>query len=361
MDAFEPVINAAGKLTALGGSAQSEAVAAAQASAARQHVDLARLREAASQKIAAYTGAEAACITSGAAAGIVISVAAVLTGTSIEKVSRLPQVDADNRILLQAGHAVNFGATVTQMISMAGGSPGIVGSTNAVSERLLKDTLENGSYAAMVYVQSHHSVQENMVPLERCIELCHDQDVAVIVDAAAEEDLKRYVASGADLVTYSGGKAFGGPTIGFIAGRVDLIRACEMQFTGIARPMKVGKEAIAGLLCALEEYTSADAESRAAALEAINDLIVNGISDCRRYQVHLRADEAGRPFKRVAIASSGEFGIRDLVDFLAAGSPSIRTRNHHLDQGFVLIDPRELTEEDAGVIVERLKAFDSQQ
>ncbi|HKI74616.1 MAG TPA: hypothetical protein VJ998_08230, partial [Pseudomonadales bacterium] len=111
MDAFEPVINAAGKLTALGGSAQSEAVAAAQASAARQHVDLARLREAASQKIAAYTGAEAACITSGAAAGIVISVAAVLTGTSIEKVSRLPQVDADNRILLQAGHAVNFGAT----------------------------------------------------------------------------------------------------------------------------------------------------------------------------------------------------------------------------------------------------------
>ena len=36
-----PVINAAGKLTALGGTAQSAAVAETQAEAARMHVDVA--------------------------------------------------------------------------------------------------------------------------------------------------------------------------------------------------------------------------------------------------------------------------------------------------------------------------------
>jgi len=39
-----PVINAAGKLTALGGTAQHEDVAQAQAEAAQSHVDLAELR-----------------------------------------------------------------------------------------------------------------------------------------------------------------------------------------------------------------------------------------------------------------------------------------------------------------------------
>ena len=362
MRTIEPVINAAGKLTALGGSAQSEAVAFAQAKAAQQHVDLSRLRQIAGEQVATYTGAEAACITTGAAAGIAISVAAVLTGTDMDRIQQLPRVEGGNGILLQAGHAVNFGATVTQMIRLGGGSPHIVGSTNSVSERLLADTVEGGTFEGMVYVQSHHCVQENMVPLPSCVDICHRCAIPVIVDAAAEEDLEHYISLGVDLVTYSGGKAFGGPTVGFIAGKRVLIEACEMQFAGIARPMKVGKEAIAGLLVALEAYTSADPEVRRAELTRINDLIVGGLCDCSSYRVFLKPDEADRPFERVAIgAATSTFEVRDLVAFLAGGSPSIRTRNHHLDQGIVLLDPRELTPSDAEVIIERLKVFDRKQ
>lgn len=360
MQPFEPVINAAGKLTALGGSAQSDAVAKAQAEAAGKHVDLARLRKLAGEQVATYTGAEAACITTGAAAGIVISVAAVLTGTNLVKVQQLPQVDGDNGILLQAGHAVNFGANVTQMIRMGGGEPRILGSTNSVPERLLADTLDRTAPRALLYVQSHHCVQENMISLDRCIALCQKHQVPVIVDAAAEEDLKLYIAAGADLVTYSGGKAFGGPTVGFIAGREALIAACEMQFVGIARPMKVGKEAIAGLLSALEAYTNTDSKQRGLELKRINSIIMQGLAGCRSFDLSLKPDEAGRPFERVAVRAAGNgFEVRELVSFLVGGSPSIRTRNHHLDQGIVLVDPRELNEEDAGVIVDRLKAFDA--
>jgi L-seryl-tRNA(Ser) seleniumtransferase/D-glucosaminate-6-phosphate ammonia-lyase len=359
-DQFETVINAAGKLTALGGSAQSAAVAAAQATWAQRHVDLAGMRRVAGEKISRLTGGEATCITTGAAAGIAIGVAAVLTGTNRELIRRVPDLGGGNGILLQAGHAVNFGAPVEQMIRLGGGNPEIFGSTNSVTEDNLADILDNGSVKALLYVKSHHCVQDNMISLSRCIALCHARELPVIVDAAAEEDLRRYIEVGADLVTYSGGKAFGGPTVGFITGRKSLIDACERQSQGIARAMKVGKEAIAGLLVALDEYTAADPAGRLSDLSSINEAIMTGIEKCRHYAAYLKPDEAGRPYARVAISAKNDaFDIRDLVTFLGRENPVVRTRNHHLDQGIVLIDPRELGHREATIIVGKLVAFDA--
>jgi len=353
------IINAAGKLTALGGSAQSDPVAMAQANAASKHLDLAALRQAAGDHIASLTGAEAACITTGAAAGIAISIAALISGNNLRKVQQLPYSEDDHHIILQAGHAVNFGASIEQMIRLGGGLPWVIGDTNSVSERLLAETLETATdNCGFLYVKSHHCVQENMVPLDRCIALCHEANIPVIVDAAAEEDLEFYIASGADLVTYSGGKAFSGPTVGFIAGRKDLIDSCELQFRGIARTMKVGKEQIFGLLKALEEYQALDTEVRGLELEKQNDVIVSALDSISHYQAFLKPDEAGRGFDRVAISAADDgFPIRDLVRFLSEGEPGIRTRNHHLDQGYLLIDPRELLAGDSGIIIKRLQQF----
>jgi L-seryl-tRNA(Ser) seleniumtransferase/D-glucosaminate-6-phosphate ammonia-lyase len=356
---IKKIINAAGKLTALGGSAQSAGVARAQAEAAGQHVDLAQLRGLAGEQVAAMTGAEAACITTGAAAGMAISIAALITGNNLNKVQQLPYTEDDHSIILQAGHAVNFGASVQQMISIGGGQPWIIGDTNSVPERLLKDTLESGEeFTGFLYVQSHHCVQQNMIPLGRCIELCQAFQVPVVVDAAAEEDLTYYVSVGADLVTYSGGKAFGGPTVGFITGRADLIESCELQFRGIARTMKVGKEQIFGLLQALDEYQDLDETAHRAELKSRNQKIMDEIAGLSCYSLALKPDEAGREFSRVAVsARDGNFAIRDLVHFLKKGDPSIRTRNHHIDQGLILIDPRELKEKDPQAITDRLKDF----
>ncbi len=209
-----------------------------------------------------------------------------------------------------------------------------------------------------MYVQSHHAAQERMVDLERCVELARDAGVPVVVDAAAEEDLRRYVDLGVDLVTYSGGKAFGGPTVGFIAGRADLVAACEAQTRGIARPMKVGKEQIAGLLTALERYLEHDDAAEAERRARVNRIVCDAIEGIADLDVSTRMDEAGRPIERIALrAKDGAFDIRDLVAHLAEGSPSVRTRNHHLDEGFALVDPREVSEAQAAVIGERIRAF----
>lgn len=354
------VINAAGKLTALGGSAQTEAVATAQANAASLHLDLDAYRRAAGAYVAQLTGAEAACITSGAAAGIAISVAAVLTGTDPARIRALPQVTGTNQVALQAGHAVNFGAEVVQMIRMAGGAPIVVGSANAVPPELLAATLAGSEFAAYLHVLSHHCVQENMTSLNEALAICQRQNVPVIVDAAAEEDLTTYVASGADLVTYSGGKAIAGPTSGFIAGNKELVAACEAQFQGIARTMKVGKEQIAGLMTALDAYDTRDEGAVANRLAGLNSRLMEGLRGIDDLSVSLRQDEAGRHFARVAL--SGSFEARKLANHLAAGDPAagippIRTRNHFLDQGLVLVDPRELIEAHVDEIVRAVRAF----
>ena len=338
-----PVINAAGKLTALGGSAQSHAVAEAQAAAAQKHVDLAALRLAAGQRIAAATGAEAGCVTSGAAAGIAISVAAVLTGCDLDLVRGLPEVEGPDEILLQRGHDVDFGALVTQMVRFAGGRPVVFGSEEVVREADLTGALSERT-AAILFVKSHHCIQHDRLPLDALV----GRGVPVLVDAAAEADLGTYVAGGADLVTYSGGKAIGGPTCGFVAGRAALIEACELQDRGIARTMKVGKEQIAGLLTALDEFAGPEAGS------VVLDALYASLAAFAN--VRIVPDRAGREIRRVAL-DLPVAQLRDLVVFLRDGRPSIRTRNHQLDEGYVLFDPREMRLDQVPSVVARVRAF----
>jgi len=363
MSESESVINAAGKLTALGGSAQSADVAAAQAEAAGRHVDLRRLRQRAGDRIAELTGAEAACVTTGAAAGITIGIAAILCRENPDLLTRLPVLSSPRHVILQAGHAINFGATIEQMIQLSGATPRITGTRDGVTGDDLSSAIDV-DVAAMLFVQSHHCVQENMVNLEDFIACARSQDLPVIVDAAAEEDLTWYIRAGADLVTYSGGKAFGGPTTGFITGRAELIELCEAQFTGIARTMKVGKEQIAGLLTALDRYANADQAAIRDLWRHRNQRLLSSLVDSRIYSAYLKPDEAGRDFDRVALIPGTDgngrlsYEPQQLVSFLAGNTPSIRTRNHHISENIVLIDPRELSEEDLQQVIDRLLAFD---
>jgi L-seryl-tRNA(Ser) seleniumtransferase/D-glucosaminate-6-phosphate ammonia-lyase len=200
-----------------------------------------------------------------------------------------------------------------------------------------------------------------MLSLESCLEICRSRSVPVLVDAAAEEDLARYVALGVDAVAYSGGKAFGGPTSGFVAGRRDVIAGCRAQERGIGRPMKVGKEAIVGLLVALERYATrdeADARAEHARQARIVALIANGLSGAPGLRVETIHDEAGRQIVRAAIhVEDGRAAA--LAAFLTEGDPPIFLRGHHAADGYLAVDPRPIDDNDAHLIVERIRAWTS--
>ncbi|MEZ4727863.1 MAG: hypothetical protein R3E79_12105 [Caldilineaceae bacterium] len=118
------VINASGRMTALGVNTLSEEVLTAMAIAGESYVEIDQLKRAVGREIAQLIGAEDAMVTTGAAAGVALMVAACITGTDLPRIQALP--DPQGRphvILIQAGHQVNFGAEVTQLIRLAGGAP----------------------------------------------------------------------------------------------------------------------------------------------------------------------------------------------------------------------------------------------
>lgn len=352
------VINASGRMTALGGSILSDGVVGAMAEAATTYVDVGELRRRAARRIAELAQAPDAAITTGAAAAIVTMVAAVVAGTDPLRVEALPNANWEPRaIALQAGHQVDFGGSVAQMIRLGGGVPRPVGAVNAVRADALRASLEGG-VVAVVFIQSHHAVHKGMLSLGQVIEIAHAASVPVLVDAAAEEDWSRYVAMGADLVAYSGGKAFEGPTSGFIVGRADLIEACRAQERGVGRPMKVGKETIAGLVRAIEEYAERDdGRLRARWDEAVATMRA-GLADLPELVLDVQPDEAGRAISRLGIRLSpavAHFTLADLVADLVAGTPHVEVRAHHLREGFVQVDPRPLGPGDAAEVVRRVR------
>src|ERR1041385_9426029 len=86
----KPVINACGIYTDLGGSRLSTGVWAAMAEANQSFVRLTDLLDSSGQHIARLLGAEAARVTPGAAAAIMLGTAACLAGSDGTKLQHLP-------------------------------------------------------------------------------------------------------------------------------------------------------------------------------------------------------------------------------------------------------------------------------
>ncbi|MDR6866226.1 putative pyridoxal phosphate-dependent enzyme [Microbacterium resistens] len=340
------VVNAAGKMTYLGSATLSPGVVAAMSAAAVEPVEMARLKHAAGARIAELIGAESAQVVSSAASGIALAVAAVVVGRDLSAIESVPVPGTTRRrVLLQNAHAVHFGAPITQMVRLGGGLPVEVGSANRCTPAHLAEAIDADT-AAVLHVVSHHVMAESEVSLEESIAIAHAAGVPVIVDAAAETDLRGYAGSGADLVCFSGHKAIGGPTAGVVAGKSVLVASCAAQEVGIGRAMKVGKETIAGVLAAVEEYLRVppDPEELHARLASVVEAAGDGLR--ARFEVVL---DPTRPIPRLVIEPSDDAHLtaRELGDVLEMGSPSIRTRNHEAARGRIAVDPRELTDEDA--------------
>lgn len=355
---LKKVINSSGKMTALGVSTIKDSVGEYMKEAAMSFVKIDALMEKAGELISLYTGGEDSCVTLGASAGIAISVAACISGDDIAKIERLPESEGlKNEVIIQKGHAVNFGAPVTQMIRLGGGVPVEVGQSNKADSYHIEGAI-NDRTAALIYIKSHHAVQKGMETIESMVNISGKYGIPLIIDAAAEEDLKKYISLGADLVIYSGGKAIEGPTSGFITGGKDLIKCCRLQYKGIGRAMKVGKENIMGLLKAIELYEKKDNMKEAAKQKNIVKWLADEINRLEGLQASVVQDEAGREIYRAQIKVEKEvLGIdaHYIINKLEEGNPAIYTRNHYANIGIISVDPRTLQMGEERIIYEKIK------
>jgi len=102
---IRPLINAAGTQTRFGGAPLPGEVVAAMAEASTTCVRMEELQEAAGRVIAEITGAEAGYVTSGAAAGITLGVAACIAGFDVARMDRLPETTGmPDEVVVQRAH-----------------------------------------------------------------------------------------------------------------------------------------------------------------------------------------------------------------------------------------------------------------
>ena len=336
-------------MTALGASSVSAEVIAAATSILPRFVVMAELQAAASRAIAEATGAEAGCVTACVASGITVAVAACMTGSELSRIEQLPDTRVlRNLVLLQKGHSVNFGASISQMIALAGAQVVEVGTATSCGAYQLRGAMTEQT-AAAVYVVSHHTVQSGLIDLRTFCTVCHEAGVPVIVDAASEYDLRGFLSQGADLVLYSAHKFLGGLTAGIIAGSLDLVRACYLQERGIGRAMKVGKEGIVGAIVALERWKTLDHDAIQQREAHRVESAVQRLRGLDGLEVDREPDPTGNPITRVKVTVVPErAGVTafQLAQRLAEGNPAIVVRDHHVDRGYLLLDPCNLSDEE---------------
>jgi L-seryl-tRNA(Ser) seleniumtransferase len=191
------------------------------------------------------------------------------------------------------------------------------------------------------------------------VEAAHKANLPVLVDAAAElppaGNLRRFIAEGADLVVFSGGKALGGPSgSGILCGRRKLVASALLQQldldydydawqpprqivdktelgcvprNGIGRSCKPGKEQIVGLLLALLRFARTDDEVRLRPWTAIALALVAALDNIPALSVRITPDPDGRGIPLVEVSiQQGSAGLdaATVADRLRSATPSIR-------------------------------------
>ncbi len=267
----QPVINAGGTHTTHGGSMMRPEVREAMSLASESYVDLVELKRATGRYVAEITGAEAGLVTSGAAGGLVLATAAVMTGTDVEKIAQLPNTGGmKNEILMQYNNPQGY----TKCHEYAGARLAFAGNENGATHEQFAEALTDRT-AAILHTFAYGPTRPGLT-LRQTVEVARDAKipVPVIVDGAAmlppKENLTKYISEGADLVTFSGGKYIGGPqSAGLLAGRADLVEAALMHSgpgMAVGRPQKVGREEMIGMATALQLFVESDDEARQAAM-----------------------------------------------------------------------------------------------
>lgn len=359
--ALTPVINAAGSFTPLGVSRSSEVVREATAQALGEFLMIEELQQRAGAAIAGWTGADAGAVAHCVAGAITMAIAASIAGEDAAAIAALPEAgDRPRGVVLPAGHAVDYGHPIVQDIRLAGGVPLLAGDEAGCSIARLEEALAGDGVACLLLVSSR-LVRGAPVDLGAAVAAAHRHSLPAFIDGAAQDmRLPELLATGADLVFASGQKYLASPTAGLVAGNTRWVRAFRAQERGIGRAMKPSKEAIVGLLAAIEQRRGLDAGQWSATQARKMEDFIERCAVLPGLRAEARADPGGMPLSRAHLhIDPGAAGIdaTRLAARLADGTPSIRVMTHRLADEEIVLELVPLEPDEIEAIIDRLEGL----
>lgn len=354
---IRPVINANATLTKLGGSLMSTEAREAMQAAAHQHVDLHELQQKVGERIASLSNNEAAYVSTGAAAGLLLATAACITGADESSKYVFPNLDGlKNEVIIQKMHRNTYDYAIIEI----GAKLVEIGTDDGTSSDDLQEAITDKT-AAIFWFQGIMN-QPSELPLATVIEIANKSNVPVIVDAAAQlppvSNLWKYTEMGASLAVFSGGKDLAGPQAsGLVLGKKELIDVIRMHGApnhSVGRPMKVGKEEMMGLLAAVERYLSLDHSARSALFEERVSFWNNGLNQIAGITAERDfPNEAGQPEPRTIVHFGNNFTKDDIVNKLFEGEPCISVAASETTNA-ILLNPMTVQEGEAEIVLTRL-------
>ena len=357
------VINADATLTRLGGSLMPSDVLDAMREAAGSFVDMYELQQVVGKRLAELTRNEAAYVSTGAAAGIVLATLAAMTGGDLPTIARLIETGEapKNEAIIHRVHRIPYDPA----IRLAGARIVDVGNRLQTFPWELEAAITPRT--AMVFYAAGDHLASGALSLAQTVEIAHAHGIPVVVDAAAQlpptENLWRFTRElGADLAVFSGGKEFRGPQAsGLLVGAEEMISAIAVNGSPhqrLARPLKVGKEEMIGLLAAVEHYVGENWRERTRRYE----------ETVARWVEHFRArpgidasrvfpNEAGQPTPRCRVTFAAETGVSgaEAARLLWESDPRIAVAVDGPDA--ISITPELLAEGEESILLDRIGAI----
>ncbi len=356
---LRPVINASATLTRLGGSLMAPETVAAMAAASASFTDIPELQRAVGAEIARMTGNEACYVSSGAAAGIAVTIAGCIAGQDPDLTTKLPYLDgvARRNVIVHKGqrNGYDFAARQTgaRLVEVGGSAADVAAA------------IDDNTVAVLWFAGTHFF--KEAAPVEEVVEVAHAAGVPLVVDAAAQippiSSLWHFTREvGADVAVFSGGKGLRGPQpTGLVLGRRDMIENARFHGSpnySIGRPMKVGKEELAGILTAVGLALQVDEHAQLAGYETTVRLWLDGLQGIPGIATERGyPSEAGQPHSRavVRLLPAAPLTRDALIDTLWEGTPRIAVGLIDDDPNAIALNPQTIEGDEALTVLARLR------
>ena len=312
------------------------------------------------------TGAPDALVVNNAAAALVLALNALALG---------------RHVLISRGELIEIGGSfrIPEIMTRSGAYLREVGTTNRTHVDDYRQALDAGDVGAILTVHRSNFEQRGFVASpepsalavlarEAGVPYLYDVGSGLLVDLApwsltSEPRVADALASGADLVCFSGDKLLGGPQAGCLVGEASLVARCRQS--PLARAFRADKLTLAALGATLGLYE--DAETAVREIPVLRMLTLDATTLARRAETlaaacpsELGAELApgesavgGGSFPGAVLPTmlvtldAGPLGPDGLALRLRLGDPAVVAR---VAGGRLVLDPRTLPEDAADLV-----------